>query len=171
MAVTTPILNLLYLDSHSCYSMVLADISQYPENFTIVSPSIQITMPQGGYITLPFEAKNVNVFNSTSLKITCDDDELAPLPDGVYQFKYMINPFATYYVEKSILRIDRLQEKFDNAFLKLDLDCSTPSQERKELLGIETIIQEAVAAANKCAIDLSIKMYRLASKLLDKFNC
>ena len=166
----TTTLDLLYLESHSCYNLVLADVSTYETGFNIVSPTIQITMPFGSYITLPFTARSVNIYNSGALGITCDDEELVPLPDGIYRFKYTVNPASQYFVEKSVIRVDQIQEKFDNAFLKLDLDCNSTKQDMKILDNINYLIQEPMAAANKCATDLSIKMYRMASAELDKFN-
>lgn len=170
MAVAYPVLNLLYIDTYSCYSLGIVDFSQYPDNYNIVSPTIQITLPIGTYVTLPFTANSVNIFNSAALLLTCEGEDLQPLPDGIYQFKYTINPSTTYFVEKSILRIDQLQEKFDNAFLKVDMDCNSDEEDKKTLIDIELIIQEAVAAANKCAIDLAIKMYQLADTKLNQFN-
>lgn len=174
MAVTSPVLDLLLIDTHSCYSMGIADFSQYPSGFNIVSPTIQITVPSGGYVVLTFTAQSVNIYNSTSLGFTCEDEDLQALPDGIYQFKYTINPASTYYVEKTFLRVDALQEKYDNAFLKLDLDCMSSEEDKRALFDISLYIAEAIAAANKCALDLAMKMYRKASKLLDEFvnsNC
>lgn len=164
-----PKLDLLYIDTHSCYSIGIADFSQYPTTFNIVSPSIEITIPSGEYVTLPFTPKSVNIYNSVSLKLSCEEEDNIPLPDGIYRFKYTMNPSAKYFVEKTFLRIDQLQEKYDNAFLKLELDCTSSDIEKKELFIISLYIGEAIAAANKCAIELSMKMYRKASKLLDGF--
>lgn len=174
MAVTTPKLDLILIDTHNCYTMGVADISQYPANYNIVSPTIQIIIPSNEYTTLQFTAQSVNIFNSTSIGLTCDDDDLEPLPDGIYQFKYTINPANLYYVEKTILRTDALQQKYDNAFLKLDMDCNADYEDKRALLDISLYIGEAIAAANKCALDLSTRMYNKASKLLDQFlntNC
>ncbi len=170
MAVTKPDLNLLYVDSHNCYSLMIADISKYPDNWNIVSPTIRITLPNSGYITVPFTPSNVNMYDSAALNITCGSEDLQPLPDGIYQFRYTINPSDKYFVEKSILRVDQFQEKFDNAFIKLDLDCHVDPDDKRKLEDIYIYLQEAIALANKCALDLSIKTYRKADRLLTQFN-
>lgn len=61
-----------------------------------------------------------NIFGSDTLGIT-EAGCKQPLPDGIYKLKYSIAPAYANYVERTIMRVDRLQEKFDNAFLQLDM--------------------------------------------------
>jgi len=163
-------LDLLFLDSHSCYSMVVADISTYPSDFNIVSPTIEITTPSGEYVTLPFTAKSVNIYDSLALHLTCDGDDLEPLPDGIYQFKYTITPATDYFITKTIIRTNTIQESLDNAYMKLDMDCSGSKEDEVIIQDIEYTIKESIAAANSCAQDLSMKLYRIANNKLSRFN-
>lgn len=172
MAVPSPILDLLYLDSHSAQYIALADVSIYPSStFNIVSPTITIAIPNGQYVVLPFTPRNVNIFDSTDLGITCD--ESINLPDGIYSFTYSIGtvPFA-YSVVRTFLRTDIIQEKFDSAFLKLDLTNSIETAKKEDKAYLENVnisIQEAIAAVNKGAFEVGTRMYMNASKALDTF--
>jgi ribosome-associated translation inhibitor RaiA len=99
-------------------------------------------------------------------------DPLLPLPDGVYNLKYTIAPAYKNYVEKSIMRVEKLQEKFDDAFMKLDMmecDRAIKTQQKVDLNTIYFFIQGAIAAANNCAITEANKLYVQADKMLTNF--
>lgn len=68
--------------------------------------------------------------------------------------------------------MDKLQEKFDNAFLQLDLmecDGALSTQNSVTLNTINFFIQGAIAAANNCAEKEALKLYDQANKMLDHF--
>ena len=125
---------------------------------------------------MPFDVNNLDIFTSSSLGITEAGNDQA-LPDGIYRLKYSIAPAATNYVEKTILRVDRLQEKFDNAFLQLTMmecDRALKTQSSVTLNTINFFIQGAIAAANNCAEYESNKLYAQADNMLNSFlksNC
>jgi len=169
MPVNTPELNLTILPSYDTKTMLVGDISTYPTGWNIVSPTIEVLIPSYGTKTLPFTAKTVMVLNSIVLGI---DSSLSPLPDGLWKFKYSISPALTYNVEKTVLRVDRLYSKFDEAFLKLDMmecDLQLKREQFKYLYHIEFYIQGAIAAANKCADKLAIKLYNKAARMISQF--
>jgi hypothetical protein len=91
--------------------------------------------------------------------------------------KYTIAPAYENYVNKTIIRVDQLQEKFDNAFMKLDMmecDQAIKTQSKVDLNSIYFFIQGAIAAANNCAVDTANKLYAQANKMLNNFvksNC
>lgn len=174
--MAVPILDLLHLDSHSVENFVIADISQYPTGFTISTPTIEITPPGFTMVSIPFTARNIQVYNSNTLGLTTGDCEIIPLPDGVYKLKYSIFPAYKYFVNKSILRIEKLLEKFDKAYVKLDIiqcDLTLKSVKKKELNLIWEYINGAVASANTCAEKQAMELYDRANTALDKFvkNC
>jgi hypothetical protein len=165
-------LDLLLIDTHTPYALAIADFSTYPANYTPISPTIYIC--GGGFpeVTLEFTPNSVNVYNSENLGITCDGADLVALPDGLYHIKYTINPAYQNFVNKTFLKIDNLQEKFDTAFMKLDMmecDMAIKKQRKVELDTIDFYIQGAIAAANKCADDISSKLYRKADRMLNQF--
>jgi hypothetical protein len=86
--------------------------------------------------------------------------------------KYTVAPAFTYFVEKSIMRVDQLQEKFDSAFMRLDMmecDMAIKTQAKVTLNSIYFFIQGAVAAANNCAVIEANKLYNQADKMLNNF--
>jgi hypothetical protein len=163
-------LDILVVPSYNSKTLGIADASNYPT--TPTSPSIEITVPSFGTVILPFTPNDFNIFNSTSLGITSVGDPLLPLPDGVYNLKYTIAPAYKNYVEKSIMRVEKLQEKFDDAFMKLDMmecDRAIKTQQKVDLNTIYFFIQGAIAAANNCAITEANKLYVQADRMLTNF--
>lgn len=170
--ITEPILDLLLIDTHNSMSVGISDFSQYPTGFSIISPSLEITAPGFVSVNVTFEANSINIYTSENIGITCLGEEHVELPDGIYNVKYTISPAYQYFVERSFIRVDKLQEKFDTAFMKLDImQCDGPlrKQREEELDTINFYIQGAIAAANKCAGELAMKLYRKADKMLNYF--
>ena len=172
--MTEPKLNLLFPETHDAKSLLIADISQYPVPYSIVNPTVEITVPGFNSITLAFTAQGFTVYNSMSLEVTCSDMDcdLIDLPDGIYYVKYSITPAYRYFVNKSFLRINKLQEKFDKVYLKLDfMQCDqTIKEEDFDVLDtIQTYINGAVAAANNCLDVLAMKLYNKASQAINDF--
>jgi hypothetical protein len=171
-------LDILVMNTYNTFTLGIADISTYPTNPPVVSsPTIEITMPGFLPVALPFTVEDFNVFNSTTLELTPVGADLIPLPDGVYFLKYSVAPAYENYVEKNIMRVDQIQEKFDNAFMKLDMmqcDMAIKTQSKVQLNSIWYMIQGSIAAANNCAIDTANKLYTQANNMLDNFirnNC
>lgn len=176
-------LDIIVIPTYNIYNIAVVDTSTYPTNPPVVtSPTLFIDVPGFNQIATGyngvknFNVAEVNVFNSTDLGITTDDNYL-PLPDGIYYLKYTVNPAPTYYVEKSILRVDKLQQMFDEAFMQLDMiecDGAIKKQAMVELNTIYFFIQGAIAAANNCANVKSEQLYAQAYKMLNNLltgNC
>lgn len=169
-----PRLDLLFPETHDAKSLLVADISSYPTPFSIINPTIEITVPGFPVKTLSFTAQGFTVYDSQSLGITCPDldCEKIELPDGIYYFKYSITPAYRYFVNKSILRVNKLMEKYDSVYLKLDFmqcDMAIKEEDLKILNTIEIYINGAIAAANKCLDDKAMQLYRKASQFIDDF--
>lgn len=166
-------LDILVIPTYNTMTMGIADASIYPDDPPIVSgATIEITIPGFAIIVLPFSINNFTVYTSSTLGLTEVGTANLPLPDGVYNLKYSIAPAYLNYVEKSIVRVDRLQEKFDEAFMKTDMmecDRAIKTQAKVDLTTIYFFIQGAIAAANNCAVDEANKLYLQADKLLTTF--
>jgi hypothetical protein len=170
-------LDILVLPTYNVLTLGIADASTYPNDPPlVVAPTIEITVPNFGLATLPFVVNDFNLFNSASLGITeVGGDQ--PLPDGIYKLRYSITPAYINYVDKTIMRTERIQEKFDRAFLQLDLiecDRAIKTQSSVTLNTINFFIQGSIAAANNCAEYESNKLYAQANNMLDNFlksNC
>ena len=174
-----PTLNLdfLVVPTYNTLTMGIIDASTYPDNPPVVtSPTLEITPPGFDVAVIPFEVDDYNVITSSNLGITSVGVN-QPLPDGVYHIKYSIAPANVNFVEKSIIRTDRIQEKFDEAFMKLDMmecDGAIKRQSKENLSSIYFFIQGAIAAANNCALVEANKLYAQADRMLTNFmnnNC
>lgn len=170
--VNETILDIVVVPTYNTKTIGINDASVYETGSTISAPSLEIDVPGFNKVVIPFNINTLNVINSTSLGLSDVGDPIIPLPDGVYHLKYTITPAYEYFVEKSIMRVDQLMEKFDNAFMKLDMmecDRAIKTQQKVELNTIYYFLQGSIAAANNCAIFEANKLYNQASKMLDNF--
>lgn len=166
------ILDFLIPPTYSTKLIAINDISVYENDPPIVdAPSLEVSIPGFDTIEIPFVPTELNILNSTILGITDSGED--PLPDGVYIFRYSVTPADTSYVEKTIMRVERLQEKFDAAFMKLDMMTCGETLKKQQKVSLDTIyyfIQGAIAAANNCATDTATQLYMKADKLLYNFS-
>ena len=166
-------LDFLVINTYETTTLGVADTSVYNTNPPNVSaPTMQITVP--GFtspVSIPFNVNSFNVYNSIILGLS-PFPTTNPLPDGVYFMKYSVAPATTNFVEKNIMRTAVIQEKFDGAFMKLDMmecDSAIRTQAKVVLSSINFMIQGSIAAANNCAIDTANKLYMQANRQLDYF--
>jgi hypothetical protein len=170
-------LDILVIPTYNTKTLGVADISTYPDSPPVQSPTIEITVPGFGLVSIPFTPNDFNVFNSGILELTEVGEDLIPIPDGLYTLTYSVTPAYENYVTKTIMRVEQLQEKFDEAFMKLDMmecDMAIKKQSKVELNSIYFLIQGSIAAANNCAVDIANTLYIQASKQLTNFtknNC
>ena len=177
--MSIPVLDFLVIPTYNTKTLGIADASTYPTPPPpMLSPTVEITVPSFGMVSLAFNMEDFNVYTSSTLGITAVGDPLLPLPDGVYYIKYQAQYDSVWYdVSKSIMRVDQLQEKFDAAFMKLDMmecDKAIKTQAKIDLSTIYFFIQGAIAAANNCATLEAEKLYATANKMLNRFisgNC
>lgn len=170
-------LDILVVPTYNSLTMGVTDASTYPTDPpSVSSPSIEINVPGFGVVILPFNVGEFNIFTSANLGIT-PVGVSQPLPDGIYHLKYSVAPAYLNYVEKTIIRTEQIQEKFDEAFMKLDMmecDRAIKTQAKVELTTISFMINGSIAAANNCATVEANKLYLQASKMLNNFvksNC
>lgn len=165
-------LDFLVIPTYNVYTLGIADASTYPISPAVTSPTIELDVPGFGVVSLPFSINDFNIYTSTSLGITPVGDPQVPIPDGVYYIKYSVAPAYINFVQKTIMRVDQLQEKFDSAFMKLDMmecDAAIKTQQKVDLNSIYYFIQGSIAAANNCAVDTANKLYNQANKMLNQF--
>jgi hypothetical protein len=170
-------LDIIVVPTYNVLNLAVMDASVYPDNPPLVSgATIEIDVPGFGLVSLPFIIEELNIFTSSNLGISAVGVN-QPLPDGIYHFKYSIAPSTVNFVEKTIIRVDQLQEKFDEAFMKLDMmecDRAIKTQAKVDLNTVYFFIQGAIAAANNCAEVEANKLYQQADKMLNNFiknNC
>lgn len=169
-----PLLDITLIQTYSLKTLGIADISVYPDNFNVINPTIEITAPGLMKISLPFNPRAVNIFNSNNINLTCTPnfDLLSSLPDGIYTIKYSIAPNQNRFVEKSFMRVDKLECKFSQTFLYLDLDDDSFKDNHNakldKLKKARLFIDGSVAAMNECDSNLAIKLYKKAEQILDE---
>lgn len=171
-------LDILVIPTYNALTLGVADASTYPTNPPVVnSPTIEIDIPTIGNVVLPFLVEDFNIFTSSTLGLTPVGDPLTTLPDGVYTLKYSVSPAYENFVIKNIMRTELIQQKFDEAFMKLDMmecDRAIKTQQKVNLDTIQYFIQGAISAANKCATAEANKLYTKANYMLNSFiknNC
>ena len=170
-------LDIIVVPTYNVLSLAVMDASTYPDDPPLVSgATIDIDVPGFGLVSLPFMIQELNIFTSSNLGISAVGVS-EPLPDGIYKLKYSIAPSTVNFVDKTIIRVDKLQEKFDEAFMKLDMmecDRAIKTQSKVTLNTIYFFIQGAIAAANNCAEVEANKLYAQANNMLNNFiknNC
>ena len=165
-------LDILVIPTYDATKIAVLDNSTYDPSPS--NPSLEITMPSFDPVTLTFTPNVYNVYDSEDLGLTLSTEDNIELPDGVYTIVYSAN---TTSITKNIMRVDKIQEKFDEAFMTLDMmecDGALKKQAKTNLLSIYFFIQGSVAAANNCAIEEANKLYIQAAKMLNSFlrnNC
>lgn len=170
-------LKIVVLDTHDAETICIADASTYPDEPPIVlSPILLSTAPGFNPVSIPFNVQGNTIVTSDLLGITAPGD-VQPLPDGLYKFSYSILPSNVNFTDISIMRVFKLQEKFDKAFMALDFmvcDNAIKTQAKVTLNAIYLLIQGSTAAANECALVEANKLYDKANSMLDallKKNC
>ena len=165
-------LDFLVVPTYNTFTLGIADASTYPPAPPVSAPTIELEVPGFGLVSLPFSINDFNIYTSTSLGITPVGDPQVPIPDGIYYIKYSVAPAYQNFVQKTIMRVDQLQEKFDSAFMKLDMmqcDAAIRKQQMVDLNSIYYFIQGSIAAANNCAVDTANKLYNQANRMLNQF--
>jgi len=167
-------LDIVIIPTYDTFTLAVVDASTYPSDPPVVtSPLLEVDVPGFDVVSnITFNVQGVTILNSTDLGITVAGEEQA-IPDGIYCFKYTIDPAEDNYVEKTILRVDKLQQKFDEAFMTLDMmecDRAIKNQSKVTLNTIYFFIQGAIASANNCATVSSTKLYNRANEMLDNFS-
>jgi hypothetical protein len=170
-------LKIVVLSTHDVESINVVDASTYPDEPPVVTtPILLATAPGFNPVSIPFNVQGYNILTSDLLGIT-EAGEYQPLPDGIYYFSYSIFPSSENFTEITIMRVDKLQEKFDSAFMTLDMmvcDQAIKTQAKVNLNTIYLLIQGAIAAGNNCALIEANKLYDKASAMLDTMlnkNC
>lgn len=162
------IIDILIIPTYNLSTFAVVDNSIYDG----AAPTATLTIDVPGFNTvsgLAFTTGTINLYDSIDLGIST---EIEPLPDGNYCVSYFIEGETEASVEKRIMRVDALQQKFDEAFLKLDLlecDKAIKKQSKVDLMSIYFFIQASIASSNNCAVVDATKLYIKADKMLDSF--
>lgn len=165
-------LDFIITPTYSTKTFAITDTSTYvTDPPSVTNPTLEVSIPGFDTVSIDFVPEELNLLDSTVLGITEEGQD--PLPDGVYVLRYSVTSSYINYVEKTIMRVEQLQEKFDDAFMKLDMMQTDASVKKQQKITLDTIyyfIQGAIAAANNCATGEAVKLYQKADKLLYDFT-
>ncbi len=150
--------------------LIIADLSDYFEDpshpvFFIKSPNSTF------HAEIPYTPRTTNVFNSTQLRLTCDDN--GDLPDGIYEVIISVSPNNKVYKKKIYLRTVFIEYRFNQALLALELsECPNRNNKdlKKKLMEIDLLLSTAKAYADECNEIKAMDFYNLANELLAEFD-
>lgn len=173
-------LDLDIIGTHNPKTLGVVDITIY-DNDVINAPTVEITPPGFGKVSIPFVPREVNIFNSNNLRLSnvSTSEALSILPDGIWKVKYSFAPATTNFINKKFLRTDALMQKFYQAFLTIDFsDCAendgycakSKKDKEQKIREIELMINGAISAANRDQDIEAMQMYRRADSLLSRID-
>ncbi len=104
------------------------------------------------------------------------------MPDGIYAVEYSVRFYpskncapqgqAIEVLKKTFIKVDQLDCRIDNLFLKIDQECDCPTEAQKKYKQqwreVCLLRDGAVAAANDCDDLLAYRLYALADRQIDK---
>lgn len=180
-----PCLKLSLVDLHDPTTIVLADNSKYISiptsdnwNLVITPPGHENDLHFTPLAITTFVPGSVNVFTCADINVTCGDSGCTPLPDGIYNVKYTVQPdpnqtslFTTTTEESNFIKVDQIICKYQHAFIKIDLECICHDHKyikyKEDLRRAKLFIDGSVAACNEGNYIMSFNLYQKAEYILN----
>lgn len=164
------------LENNNPKTLVIFDQSHYlndPEK-----PIHKIKLPgYNNYIVVPYVINQINILNSNLLGITnttCSND-LAELPDGIYEITQAVCPYGELYNTKLYLKTTKFDCNYKKVLLSIKCDCVIDQTIIQDLTYIDILIQSAKAEVEKGFKDNGFAKYQCAveklTKLQEQINC
>lgn len=180
--LTLPVLRLSLIDLRDQGSLGIVDLSTYqtlPSNSDI---TFQIQPPGWPQLSVDFDPGKTNVYSCSDLGIICPTPDCCPLPDGIYTVTYQVRYTpapgcgvpgqAVEVIKKTFIKVDQLDCRIANLFLKIDQECDCPTEAQKkykqQYKEVCLLRDGAVAASNDCDDLLAWKLYAQADRQIDK---
>lgn len=173
------LLNLDISDTLTCSTLRVTDASSYPVGYPIANPILEVTHPGADcpVIFTDIDQGFNKILNATNLHIMgSDSEQLVALPDGVYKFKYSINPNANMFVEFYWFRTCRIMSLYrkkvqDLIKKKCDLVRTDYVARMNDLLEVEFEIQAAkIMAEDRNDFKKASELYNSANTKLGKLS-
>lgn len=175
-------LDITYHNTYNCKSLRIEDNSVYEPDQEVKNLILEVKAP-GLTSFVPFYFAHSDwkaiVLNCSSLRVCPKKKikgELAPLPDGIYDIKYSVDPNLVCMVEFSHMRVCQIMSNFIKLTgLFLSNKCTMTNKEiediEEELLSIKNTIDAAVYAVEELLDNtLGLELYSEAAKRLNKIN-
>jgi hypothetical protein len=172
-------LNLDISDTLTCATLRVTDASVYVTGFPVENAVLEVTHP-GTDCPIIFSdiLRDFNlILNANNLHIMANDNnQSVSLPDGVYKFRYSINPNLSTFVEVYWFRTCKImssyRKKVQDLFLKKeDIVNSVFDKKTEELLQISFEIQAAkFFAEDRKDFKKASQLYNSANEKLGKLS-
>lgn len=171
-------LNISYSNSRTLNSLTLIDESIYDNEINIQNRILEIKAPgQNCFISIYLDnewcKRTLTCFD---FQLCCYADGFSNLQDGIYEFKYSIDPNLNTIVEFQHLRVTNIMSNYIKLIgLYLSKKSEFTKKERacidKSLSEIIDIINAAVYAIEDCLDRNSgIELYNEANDKINNFN-
>lgn len=164
----------------SCKVLKLIDASTYNTNLPVNNAVLEVT-PPGFSCPVAFTvSQNFSItLNSSTLQIApaITQEDLVDLPDGIYYYKYSIQPNDQLFVEYSYLRNCQLLQKYQYEVCKLfsereKITRKEFDEKKRKLTWIKELIDASKIKVEECGEQQEgIEMYNEAQRQLDKRWC
>lgn len=157
-----PTLDFDIIESGNKKTIVFLDSSEYPERPG--NPLFEVKFPSISEIyKILIRPKEVNSINTKLLEYSTD---IIEFPDGLYSFRYSIDPNATKFVCKDYMRFTKAKCKIKELLLSKDIDTETINK----LYKLDIYIQAAEELADSDKLK-AMEYFDLVQKELKKIDC
>lgn len=176
----THTLGLYIPESNDCKVQKVIDMSVYIESFNVENGLLEVTPPGYNCPVIIYVGKNFNtILTVSNLQIAQSNSNSVnmTLPDGIYHYRYSIDPNAQIFVEQDELRVCKLQVKYRDSIRRLFNDrvkygIELFNSKLKELSYVNQLIQAAIIMVQDGNEDKeqSLELYNEAYTLLKDYN-
>lgn len=166
-------INFQIYDSKDPNEIIIIDTSDWGP--ILDKPSIiEIIVPGDDEpMTHYYDKNSINILNSHNLGLSClecGDDELAPLPDGVYQITVKGSP-DNFKESRLYLKTTGIQSEIDSKILEDYSDCDNCNDDVSKYIKYNDLIEVARAFVRKGFLCEAQEIIEKISKLINKKNC
>lgn len=167
-------------DSNDCRVQKIFDSSIYNDSISISNALLEVTPPGYDCPVVLNTSKNFNILlNSSNLKMIQSNSGVitSNLPDGIYHYKYSVDPNVRMFVEYDVLRTCKIMSKYRDAIRKIfDRRATYTFDIFKQKLESLLYISQLIEAAKVMILDENgnnknaIELYNEANVLLKDYN-
>ncbi len=161
------------LDTNDPKKLILVDQSTY---LSIPEKPKLFIIPPGftGYTEVDYVPNTLIILDSNKLKLTeaCDINNLADLPDGVWQITMAVCPYEDLFAKKCYLKTTKLEAEYRDLLLKLDTgsSCIEDKKLKENIIDLDILIQSAKAEIVYCNIEEATQKYKAALNKIQIIN-
>lgn len=166
-------IDFVVLETNNPKTITLLDQSRYLTDAE--KPLLSIIVPGfTGHVEIPYYPNTLITLTSDDVGLTepTDYEDLADLPDGIYQITMKVCPYDELYSKKCHLKSTLLQCSYQKLLLGLDSNssCIDNKKLKEEIIDIDILIQSAKAETNICNVEKAMFKYQAAVKKIENLN-